>query len=415
MNIYFKIFQPPRPIPDQYRQNFIHLFGDIVWFGVLNGSTIAFLSVYATRIGASGDQVGWLGAVGALANLIFTLPAGFLLARGSISRSVMLSALLNRIFYAGIFIIPSLFVPQEQIWLLILISFIMSVPLTGVLVGFNALFAEAVPVEWRGYVASIRNALISLASMATTFLCGQVLNTFGIPVGYQIVFFIGFLGGLFSTYHLSKVKSLPAATGEGQGNEILQSVGSRMQQWLRLDVLTANFKRVLVLLFGFHLFQYLVIPLFPLYTVNILGYSDQTISWGTAGFQLMVFLLSSQLSRFTRRLNNQTLTGIGMILMVEFPALLPLAKSMGLYLLVTVLSGVGWAIVGSTIYNYLLDRLPENDRPAHLSWYNLAMNAAVLVGSLGGPIIAGWIGYDTALWVFAFGRLLAGIAILLWG
>lgn len=415
MNFYFRIFKPPRPIPDEFRQNFIHLFGDIVWYGVLNGSTIAFLSVYATRIGASGDQVGWLGAVGALANLIFTLPAGIMLAKGSISRSVMLSALINRIFYAGIFIIPSLFFPQEQIWLLIFITFIMSIPLTGVLVGFNALFAEAVPVDWRGYVASIRNALISLASMITSLVCGQILNTFGIPGGYQIVFFIGFLGGMLSTYHLSKVKSLPVSNGDTQLKENSPAAGSKMKQWLRLDVLSSKFNRILMLLFAFHLFQYLVIPLFPLYTVNVLGYSDQTISWGTSGFQLMVFLLSSQLFRFSRKLSNQTLTGIGMILMVEFPAMLPLAKSMEIFLLVTVLSGVGWAIVGSTIYNYLLDRLPENDRPAYLSWYNLAMNGAVLVGSLGGPIIASWVGYDAALWIFAFGRLLAGAAILLWG
>lgn len=415
MNILFRIFKPPHPVPVEFRNNFFHLFGDIIWYGVLNGSTIAFLSVYAARIGASGDQVGWLGAVGAMANLIFTLPVGYFLARRSISRSVMLSALINRIFYAAIFFIPSLFIPQDQIWLLILISFVMSVPLTGVLVGFNALFAEAVPGEWRGYVASIRNALISLASMATTFVCGQILNTFGIPGGYQMVFFIGFLGGMVSTYHLSKVKSLPSVVDDEHTSTFTLEGNSKKLHWLRLDVLKSKFNRILGLLFGFHLFQYLVIPLFPLYTVNVLGYSDQTISWGTAGFQLMVFLLSSQLFRFTRKLSNQALTGIGMILMVEFPALLPFAISMEVFLLVTVLSGVGWAIVGSTIYNYLLDRLPENDRPAYLSWYNLVMNAAVLLGSLGGPIIAGWLGYEAALWIFAFGRLLAGAAILLWG
>ena len=63
----------------------------------------------------------------------------------------------------------------------------------------------------------------------------------------------------------------------------------------------------------------------------------------------------------------------------------------------------------------LLERIPEDDRPAHLAWYNLVLNASVLVGTLAGPLIAGWTGLVTALIIIGGLRFLAGLAILKWG
>ncbi len=62
-----------------------------------------------------------------------------------------------------------------------------------------------------------------------------------------------------------------------------------------------------------------------------------------------------------------------------------------------------------------LERIPEDDRPAHMAWYNMALNAAILLGSLIGPLIAGWTGIVVALFLFAVCRIISGIAILRWG
>ena len=40
-------------LPAEHRANFIHLYLDIAWFGVLSGSSIAFAAIYATRLGAN--------------------------------------------------------------------------------------------------------------------------------------------------------------------------------------------------------------------------------------------------------------------------------------------------------------------------------------------------------------------------
>ncbi|HNO94884.1 MAG TPA: hypothetical protein PKJ84_11980, partial [Anaerolineales bacterium] len=53
-------------IPEKYRSNFLHLYFDIAWFGVLSGTAVNFLNVYATRLGASASQVGLLTAASAV-------------------------------------------------------------------------------------------------------------------------------------------------------------------------------------------------------------------------------------------------------------------------------------------------------------------------------------------------------------
>ena len=78
----------------------------------------------------------------------------------------------------------------------------MSIPGTAVVVGFNSMFADLVSPSWRGYVAGVRNALLSIVSTVTTLVCGWVLVTVRFPTGYQVVFLFGLLGGVMSSLHL---------------------------------------------------------------------------------------------------------------------------------------------------------------------------------------------------------------------
>ena len=56
-------------IPAEHRNNFWHLYLDIDWYGVLSGSAISFMVIFATRLGASGLQIGLLNASPALISL----------------------------------------------------------------------------------------------------------------------------------------------------------------------------------------------------------------------------------------------------------------------------------------------------------------------------------------------------------
>jgi hypothetical protein len=59
-----------------------------------------------------------------------------------------------------------------------------------------------------------------------------------------------------------------------------------------------------------------------------------------------------------------------------------------------------------------LERAPAENRPANLAWYNLALNLAVLIGSLAGPVLADFTGLVPILLVATAGRFF--VSWLIW-
>lgn len=420
-------------VPVELRANFIHLYLDIAWFGVLSGSAIAFVGVFAARQGADALQIGLLNAGPAVVNLLFTLPASQYLRSRPISKSVFWTAVFNRMAYVVWIFLPSLLLPQGQVWALILLTLLMTIPGTGLAIGFNALFAGAVPPEWRAHVAGVRNALLSLVYIVVSLFSGWLLDALPFPLGYQVVFGLGAVGGAMSTLHLWFVRPLAeepqpviqrrfALSNPGLfrswGDGLRQTIGlrflTRTNNWrelLQLSVLQGRYGQIITALFFFHLAQYLAIPLFPLYWVNVLRLTDQQIGLGTALFFTSVLIGSTQLARLAARFGNHRLMVTGTMLLSLYPALTAVTKDLSLFLFTSVVGGAAWSLVGGVIANYLLENIPEDNRPAHLAWYNFVLNAAILLGSLGGPAISAQLGLVTTLTIAAFARLLAAFTI----
>lgn len=427
-----RMFRSPVPVPDDLRGIFTHLYFDIAWYGILSGTTIAFLAVYATRVGASAEQIGLLTAVPGLVNLIVALPAGAWLSKRSLGRATFWTSILQRSFYLLLIPLPIFLMREAQVWTIIGVTLVMNIPGTAVVVGFNSLFGEGVPPEWRGHVAGIRNALLSIVTTVFTLISGQILERVTFPYGYMIVFAIGVIGAGMSSLHLyllsATVGHHPPRMDNGNGAETeaarayasnrrqlleLRSLYNRGIQSLRLDVMHGTFLRVMVLLFGWHLAQYMAIPVFTPFAVNHLKLSDASISLAGALFNGFMFLGSLQLSKATARFGNKRVTAAGIMALGLFP-MLTATGAFG-YIIGNAIAGAAWAMAGGALYNYILEYCPDADRPAHMAWYNLVFNGAVLIGSLAGPTIAGGIGFAVALAIFGALRSLSGFAIMRWG
>src|SRR5688572_24154923 len=251
-------------IPVKYHSNFLHFYLDIAWFGVLSGSAVNFLNIYATRVGATGFQIGMIGAMSAIVNLFLAIPAGHWLQKQNTGKAIFWTSILYRLGFLPFIFLPWLFDAQGQIWAIIIITFLMAIPLTPLGVGFNVLFAESVPSEYRAHVAGIRNIMLSITFMVTSLISGYLLNNIAFPVGYQIVFAIGAVGAAMSSLHLYFVRPLERSDKDGRtiqppsmrdsAKDALPS--PRLHSALRLDIWKTPFKRVLLCLLGFHLTQY---------------------------------------------------------------------------------------------------------------------------------------------------------------
>ena len=407
-------------IPKRHHSNFKHLYLDIAWFGVLSGSAVNFLNIYAARLGATGLQIGMLGAMTGVVNLFLAIPAGRWIERRHTGRAVFWSSILFRFGYALWIPLPWLFNEQGQIWALIILTFLMAIPLTPLGVGFNALFAESVPGEYRAHVAGYRNVAFSISFMFTSLFSGYILKYISFPLGYQIIFLIGAIGAAMSSYHIFHIKPLqtdllatqsppiPAASGSGNSNRKIESL-------MRLDIWSTPFRSVLLVLFGYHLTQYLAMPLFSIHYVRGIHLTDDEIGLGTAIFYLTVLIGSTQLRNIVHRLGHKTSTGIGVAGMAIYPLSIALSHNAMHFYLTSLVGGFIFSISSGSYANYLLEKIPPSDRPAHLAWYNIILNSSILIGSLAGPCLAEGIGFPAALMIFSFFRFLAGLAVLKWG
>lgn len=407
-------------IPKHYRSNFLHLYMDIAWFGVLSGSAINFLNIYATRIGATGFQIGLIGAMSAVVNLFLAIPTGRWLQTQSTSKAIFWSSVFYRIGFIPFIILPSLLGEQAQVWAIIVITFLMAIPLTPLGVGFNALFAESVPVEYRAHVAATRNMMLAITFMATSLISGYILERVSFPLGYQIIFGIGALGAAMSSFHLYFIRPLQADSTSLQTKPtpdpvIMRPYARTLSTTLRLDIWNTHFRNVLVAFFAFHLTQYLAIPIFPLYNVRVLKLGDDHLGIGTAIFYLAVLLASMRFRDIAHRTGNKKLTGWSVAAMSIYPFLLAYSSQVWHFYAISLIGGLTFAMLSGSYPNYMLEHIPAHDRPSHLAWYTIVLNAAVLIGSLAGPAISDLIGLSGALLLFAALRVLAGIVILKWG
>ncbi len=165
----------------------------------------------------------------------------------------------------------------------------------------------------------------------------------------------------------------------------------------------------------FNLTNYMVSPLVPQVLVNNLDLSDAWISIGTAANSMIVFIVSIFINRLIMRTGNHRGTSLGAALLGVQAAVLALANDPLHYMLSVLIGGVGSGILMTTQMNYNLENVPGQERSVWLSYSLLLGNAALLVGALIGPAVAGLTGLPHALLLFGIFRLIAGVITLKMG
>lgn len=418
-----------RALPPQLRSNIRALYQDVFWFGILAGSAMAFVIIYATRLGASAFQISLLTAGPAVVNLLFSLPAGKWLEGQALIPVTFWSAVLHRLGYLLLIPLPWLAGDEIQIWVIVLITLLMSIPGTTLAIAFNALFADLIPSEWRSEVVGKRNAIVAVSLTASTLISGQLLDRLVYPLNYQVVFAIGALGAALSTYYLSRLYQassqgatiLPAnlekvtipqdeiiALPKRSASKIRWSSIKNLPHLLHLDLLRSSFGPFMLAYLFFYTFQYLGIPLFPLVQVRVLELSDSAISLGSALFYGVMFLVSLRIVDISARLGHKRTLASGATVFAVYPLLLGLANGPALFWAASFMGGGAWAITNAGLINRLMEKVPDNQRPAGMSLHNLALNLGILAGSLAAPLLGNWSGLQEALLIIAALRLFAG-------
>jgi MFS family permease len=399
--------------------NIRQLYWDVLWFGILAGSTLAFQSVYAVRLGATGLQIGLISAGPAVIGLMFTLPSGRWMESKSLIKVSFQSSIWQRLGYLVLVALPWIFPsPEGQVWGLIWTTLVVSVAGTVLAISFNAMFAEVVPPNWRARAVGRRNIILAISITLTTILSGQILDRLAFPINYQIVFLVGAVGALLSSYHLGRIRKPEQVVENDDPPEVKAEDGNlaiKRKSLLRLDLLIGPFGIFMLSYLVFYAFQYFPIPLFPIAYVDKLHMTDGMIGLGTAIFYGAMMAASFRLGYVSNRYGHRKVLVVSAALFPIFPFLLGIATGPALYYLACLIGGAVNAMLSGAILNRLMERVPPGDRPAHMTLHNLALNLGILVGSLLGPLSAGLFGLQPSLYISAALRLLAAGIFWLWG
>jgi predicted MFS family arabinose efflux permease len=183
-----------------------------------------------------------------------------------------------------------------------------------------------------------------------------------------------------------------------------------------LDLIRGNYGKFLATYLIFHIAIYMAIPLHPILIVRVLKLSDRAISIGPILTYGILGLTSLLVSRYSARIADHRLVIMSVVLYGLQSFCLIFAQAADVWYWLSALSvGVGAALLGIGLTNRLMARVPEDDRPAHMALWTLAVYIGVLLGSALGPWVSEALGLRAVMAVTAATALLCTTLIKRWG
>jgi MFS family permease len=411
-----RIFTWVQQARDPDRQNAMHLFGDIAWFGVANGIIGTYMSVFAIRLGASKTLIGLLSSLPALINILWQIPAGRLVQSSRNILGITIKSLFSqRVMWLLIGLMPFLLTNYRPEAVVALVT-LATLPAAVGGLAFTTLFANSVTAEERGGIASIRNMLLALTSMTSVLVAGWLLNVIAFPYNYQIFFVVAFAASMASLYHVKKIEpntktpeTVPAVEGLAAPPERPVSLKERLHRvWASLSEVKA-FRDLTLGSFAYNWGMSFPAALYGLYRVNTLGASDAwlgLLSMAMSATQMVMFIVWG---RVLKRSGSRWLTLLGAFGLAGFPLLTGLSPSVEPLLLVAIWGGFFNTAYSIGRFDAFMAACPANRLPTLTAFYNVLMNVTAFVAPLLGTTVANWIGLRYALILGGVLRILGAL------
>ena len=381
------------------RKNFINVQNDAVGVGLANAAA-QFLSVFLTRLGATGSQVALLTSMPAFTGLLIAIPVGrFLQTRRKIVPWFSGSRLLVISCYALTGIVPFIF-PED--WIVPAILFIWmaaTIPQIVLNVTFSVVMNAVAGPTRRYDLMSRRWSILGLTTAITVAIIGQVLVRIDdFPINYQLVFLSLSLGGLLSFYFSSHIQipdlEAPPTKPDGTARSGIKEYWSLLKRYP--DFLSFTAKRF-VYFFGFTL----AIPLFPLYFVRSVGAPDSwigIINTAQTAVLLVGYFMWTRLSKFRGNRFVLLWTTFGLAL---YPALMASTKQLQVIVVLAGIAGIFQAGIDLVFFDELMKTVPIEYSATFVSFAQGVQYSAALIAPLLGTYLADQFGIESALLISA--------------
>ena len=220
-------------------------------------------------------QVGLLTSMPAVTGLFLAIVAGnFLQSRRNIVPWFSAARLLVIAAYALTGLVTLIVPPKYTVLAVLAIWGVATLPQTVVAIGFSVVMNAVAGPTGRYELMSRRWSILGLTTAVTVIIAGQVLDLFGFPLNYQVVFMALSVGGLISFYFSSHIQ-LPDS--EPPVRKVGIPWAQRLRDYAGLIRGEKEFVSFVAKRFVFLTGSTLAAPLFPLYYVRVLHASGAWI------------------------------------------------------------------------------------------------------------------------------------------
>ena len=351
-----------------------------------HGLAAPFVPYYATRLGATTVDLGWLQAFTNLFPNLLQMPWGRLSDR--VGRRVPF-IVFGTITAMSLFL---LIAASASPWQLILVVLVQAIATSMIVPNWSALLGERTDFGRRGRVFGTVSQIGGAMSLAGTLLAAYIV--FHAPPteahAFQLPFVIAAIVGVASALVLFLVRETKRVVADPS-----PAPGAAANDHdRRADFLF--FVKVQTL---YNFFMSMIWPLAPITVAVILGASNFDIVVITVISVVSTIVIQSQVGRLLDRVGPAALIQASRFLFLLVPLAYGFANSLFWIYVITALMGVAVAIVNIAFNAYILDVAPPRKHAEYFGLFNGAIGVVTFAGSLIGGYLARLLSGSWSLWL----------------
>jgi MFS family permease len=349
-----------------------------------------FMPAFALALGANNFYIGALAAIPFFANLFQLVGAYFVENYPGRKRLCVVASSLPRVLWAPAIILTLLLFQQEQVMirgilLALLILVHAQLAISGV--AWLSWMTDVVPENIRGRYFGLRNSLVSIATVLTTFAGGWFLDVqHGSQTAFGILFIIASIAGAACTVLLVK---------QPEPRKILAPPHKNFFRLYLEPFRLPNFRRLLRFSVIWQFAFYFASPFFVVYTLTEVGAGYTLVATYTVIGALFELLGMRVWGHISDRTGNKPVITIAAVVFTVLPWvwLLTFKNAFNYYFMIPLLHAAGgffWAGYNLCSTN-LMFRLAARERNSiYFGAWAACNGLAACAGSLLGGALGRW-------------------------
>ena len=421
------------PLDQTTSRNIQYLYTEIAFASLLGAVVQSFNSAFAIRLGGSQTLVALLTSIPALVAALLSIPTAQFMQSRKHRRAWMFGVLLvYRIGHGLIALIPlvfgfsglvvslispagiandslrRLFFDDHTAELFVIAVIGLNIPAIMFINPFQAMLGDVIPDHRRPFVISRRAVLWALGIALGSRVIGAFLEHYkdAFPLNYQIIYVIGCLTSLVSSYFLWKIKVPPKYIDRNTDAPGRWKAARPVRTAVKLS---APIKRMLFNTLIYHTGLTIAVPLFNIHYIRTLNATDDWLGFnalaGNLGFVCGNFLWERLSRRYGLGWTLRVATGLTFI----FPLGIVLFPNLGAIALLNFLVNLAHPGVDLATFNLMIGMSEPQDRPIIMSWHNTVINTALFVMPLVGAWLASSITIPGVLLIAAVARIIGNL------